>query len=74
MFADSDSEERECIQIDPKEKQGSSNPCPMSWLRFSAVSPKRSEGIVPTYEPGRYVRISVSLTAPWASTFGVKPV
>jgi hypothetical protein len=64
MFDDSDVEERECIHTELKAKQGSSNPCPRTWPRFSAVSPKRSVGIVPAYAPGRYVRMSVSLTAP----------
>ena len=47
MFADSDVEERECIQIDPNAKQGLLKPAVISRLRFSEASPKRSEGIVP---------------------------
>ena len=72
MFDDTESDERECIQIEPNARHSSPNAASSTAARFRDASPKRRLGSGSGEAPGSRLTIAVWLIAPWASTFGIR--
>jgi hypothetical protein len=66
---ETESDERECIQIDVYARHSSLNALSSTRSSCSAASPNCPAGSVPCSAPGRRLAMPASFIAAWASTF-----